>query len=454
MPFFSRVYFDREEAEPLMLTADGGLPPRISRERYYGQPWSMNSAAMMTYGTVAEGRFGNWITRLGVFDSSYAPKREFGELFLDIQDDGNAHEVVFAFPDSRYASRSGELRVSRSFEEAARRHTLHFAFRGRNQQRRYGGEDEIDIGTVVLGEGRPIPRPDLSFGPQTHDEVKQQTFGAAYELQWKRRGEVSVGVQKSRYRKSIETPLGELPESRADPLLLNATATFFAHERLAIYASYTEGLEESPVAPDNAINRNAAAPALDTEQYDAGIRWTVVGNMKLIAGIFHIEKPYFDVDPSRVFRSLGTVEHQGVELSLAGNPTPQLTLVAGSRFLDAEVSGDAVDSGLIGRKPVGKAKRYSIASADYRIEGTGLSVDTIVENLSRQTANTANTVEVPGRTVMHLGGRYRFTAFGKPTTMRAQWSNIFARYGWTALNGGAYVYNAPRRFYAYVAMDL
>ncbi len=179
-------------------------------------------------------------------------------------------------------------------------------------------------------------------------------------------------MQKTRYRKSIETPLGELPESRADPLLLNATVTFFAHERLAIYASYTEGLEESPVAPDNAINRNAAAPALDTEQYDAGIRWTVVGNMKLIAGVFHIEKPYFDLDPSRVFRSLGAVEHQGVELSLAGNPTPQLTLVAGSRFLDAEVTGDAVDSGLIGRKPVGKAKRYAIASADYRIEGTGL----------------------------------------------------------------------------------
>ncbi len=152
MPFYSRVYFESEEAEPLMLTADGGLPPKIPRGRFYGQPWSVNSGVTSTYGTVAEARLGHWITRLGVFDSSYVPKLEFGELFLDIEDDGSARELVVAFPDSRYASRSGELRVSRSFEAAARRHTLHFAVRGRNQKRRYGGEDEIEIGAVSLGE--------------------------------------------------------------------------------------------------------------------------------------------------------------------------------------------------------------------------------------------------------------------------------------------------------------
>lgn len=454
MPFFSHVYYEEEEPQPLMITADGGLPPKIPRERYYGQPWAVNEGITGTYGVVAEARLGQWITRFGAFESYWAPTQDFGELFLDVEDDGRSREVVVAFQDSRFASRSGELRASRSFEAAARRHTLHLALRGRVQQRRYGGEDEIEVGEVQLGEVRSIPQPVYEFGPQSHDEVKQNTVGAAYELQWKQRGELSVGVQKTDYRKSIDTPQGPLPESRADPILLNAAATVYAHERLAIYASYTEGLEESPVAPSNAVNRNAAAPALDTEQYDAGIRWTVTGNMKLIAGIFHIEKPYFDLDASKVFRSLGTVTHQGVEISLAGNPVRQLTLVTGARFLDAEVSGDAVDSGLIGSKPVGKAKRYAIASADYAIEGTGFSVDAIVENISRQTANTANTIEVPGRSVVHVGGRYRFKAFGKPTTVRAQWSNIFDRYGWSVLNGGVYVYNAPRRFYAYVAMDL
>ncbi len=454
MPFYSRIYFDREESEPLMVTADGGLPPKIRRERYYGQSWALNDGFTTTQGLIAEARLGQWIARLGAFESVFAPDLEFGELFLGIEDDGRAREVVVAFPDSRYASRSGELRLSRSFEESTRRHTIYLAARGRNQIRRYGGEDGIEVGRVPLGEGRPIPAPEFAFGAQTHDEVKQETAGFAYELQWKQRGELSLGVQKTFYRKSIDTPQGELPVSRAEPVLVNATATIYANERLAIYASYTEGLEESPVAPDNALNRNAAAPALNTEQYDAGVRWTVTGDVKLIAGVFRIEKPYFDLNRDQFFGSLGTVEHTGAELSLAGNPTRQFTLVAGVRFLDAEVTGPAVDSGLIGSKPVGSARRYAIASANYTIEGTGFSVDAVVEDISRQVANTSNAVEVPGRSVVHLGGRYKFKMFGKPGTIRAQWSNVFDRYGWSAVSSGTYVYNAPRRLFAYVAMDL
>jgi iron complex outermembrane recepter protein len=56
--------------------------------------------------------------------------------------------------------------------------------------------------------------------------------------------------------------------------------------------------------------------------------------------------------------------------------------------------------------------------------------------------------------VLHLGGRYRFKLFGKPATLRAQVNNVFDKYGWSAVSGGAYVYNAPRRFTMYVATDL
>ena len=148
--------------------------------------------------------------------------------------------------------------------------------------------------------------------------MKQQTFGTAYELQWTDVGEMSVGLQKTSYSKSVDTPTAVLPESRSNPWLKYATATVNATERLAFYASYTEGLEESPVAPNNALNRNVAAPALQTEQYDAGLRWAAFANMKLIAGIFNVEKPYFDLDAAGFFTELGTVEHRGVEVSLAG----------------------------------------------------------------------------------------------------------------------------------------
>jgi iron complex outermembrane receptor protein len=453
-PFYSRLSFRDEEAQPRMFTDGGVLPPKIPRERFFGQPWAVNQGQSYTYGVLGEARFGAWLARLGVFESAYTPDQEAADLFTDIDANGFARERVVVFPDSRYGSKSGELRLQRSFEEGARRHTLFFALRGRLQKRRYGGEEEVDAGEVQLGVGRPIARPDLEFGEQSHDEVKQHTVGAGYELRWKNWGEISFGLQKTHYEKSLETPEGPLPTSRAQPLLKNVMGTLRATQTLAMYASYTEGLEESPIAPSNAVNRNVAAPAIATKQYDAGVRVAVLSKVTLIAGVFNVEKPYFDLDSTSFYRELGTVRHRGIELSLSGKPMEQLTVVAGTRFLDAEVSGPIVDAGLIGRRPVGSARNYSIASIDYAFGASGFSMDATLESLSRAIATTANTVEVPGRTVLHLGGRYRFKLMGKPVILRGQVGNVFDRYGWSVLGGGAYVYNQPRRFSMYLATDL
>jgi iron complex outermembrane receptor protein len=430
------------------------MPPKIRREHYFGQDWSTSEGESLNYGVLGAARFGAWKARLGLFESVFEPDAQFAELFTDIDPSGNSNEVVVALPRSRYASRSGELRLSRAFEDGSRRHVLEFAARARLQKRRYGGEDVIDVGPVTLGVGRDIPEPAFAFGEQSHDEVKQQTFGAAYKLQWADVGEMSVGLQKTSYSKSVDTPTGALPESRAQPWLKYATATVNANERLAFYASYTEGLEESPVAPNNAVNRNFAAPAIETEQFDAGLRWAAFANMKLIAGVFNVQKPYFDLDAAGFFSELGTVEHRGIEVSLAGEPRADLTLIVGTRWLDATVSGPTVDAGLIGEKPVGSAREYSLASADYRLPGTRASIDATLEHLSSQVANSANTVEVPSRSVLHIGGRYRFEIFGKPATLRLLVQNVTDTYGWTALSSGTYVYNSPRRFTVYVAADL
>jgi iron complex outermembrane receptor protein len=454
MPFFSRVDFSDEEPRPLVLTADGLPPPRMRRDHYFGQRWAQNEGETRAFGVLGEARFGEWIARMGLFESAFLPDEEYGELFVETDANGFARERVVAFPESRYASRSGELRLSRSFDAGNRRHIVHLTTKGRLQDRRYGGEDVIEAGVSQIGVGQAMERPQFDFGEQSRDEIEQGTVGAAYELRWKDTGEMSVGVQKTFYSKSGETPDGPLPETRAEPVLVNVTGTVYASDRLAFYGSYTEGLEESPVAPDNALNRNVAAPALDTEQYDAGLRWALTPNVKLIAGVFNIEKPYFDLDAAGFFRELGTVEHRGVELSLVGKPMANMTVLVGTRFLDAQVSGPAVDAGLVGEKPVGSANNLSVASVDYVLGGTGVSLDAILENISEVVANTSNTVEVGGRTVLNVGGRYRFKMFNKPATVRAQVQNVFDKYGWKVASGGAYLYNPPRRFSVYLAMDL
>jgi hypothetical protein len=80
-----------------------------------------------------------------------------------------------------------------------------------------------------------------------------------------------------------------LPPTAAAPWLGTATAAFYVTDKLAVYAGYTNGLEESAVAPIEAVNRNEALPAIRTKQKDAGIRWTIPPDVSMVAGVFEQE---------------------------------------------------------------------------------------------------------------------------------------------------------------------
>ncbi|MDO9487040.1 MAG: TonB-dependent receptor [Sphingomonadaceae bacterium] len=454
IPFWSRTRYSDEEAEPLVFTAGDFLPPRIGRKNYYPQEWTTRQGETFNYGVIGEAPVAGWTLRGGVFRSANEREKGFANLFVDVQPDASGREIVIAQPDGKFASTSGEVRLSRSFDESDRRHTVHLAVRGREQTRRYGGDDVIDLGPTVIGVRDPVAEPVFSFGAQSFDRIEQKTAGLAYELRWRDIGEFSAGVQKTDYSKSTDTPTGALPTSNDSPWLYNATAAGYVSKSFVVYGGYTRGLEESPQAPDIATNRNEAPPAIRTEQVDAGIRWAIRPNLKLVAGVFDVSKPYYDLDPANLFTRLGTVRHRGLELSIAGEILPGLNLVAGNILLDAEVTGEAVELGLIGREPVATIKRYSIASLNYRFPDSPFSIDALAESTGDRIANQENSFVVPPRAVLAVGGRYRFKIGDKSATLRAQVGNVFNNYGFGVGGGGLFVYNLPRRFSLNLAADL
>ena len=120
-----------------------------------GSEWSTNEGEILNYGVIGAMRFGAWTARLGAIRIGVLGGRASSPSCSPTSSRiATRTRVVVAFPDSRFASKSGELRLSRVFEDGQRRHTLQFAARGRLQKRRYGGEDEIEIGQVELGVGR------------------------------------------------------------------------------------------------------------------------------------------------------------------------------------------------------------------------------------------------------------------------------------------------------------
>ena len=456
IPFWSGVIHRDDPAQPRYIMAGPFLPPKVDRFGDLGQSWGLTDAADINYGTVARVRDGPTSLSAGIFRSIYQSEQSFSDLFLDVSPDGEAarHRVTKT-PEQKFASTSGEVRVSRLFGAGPIRHFAHVAARGRDQSRRYGGSSPVELGPDFIGDPEKVPEPEFVFGPQSRDEVRQFSLGLGYEGRWHGVGELTLGVQKTRYRKTTLSPTTGESLLEATPWLYNAAAAVHLSDELAAYAGFTRGLEESAVAPDTAVNRDEAPPAILTRQYDAGLRWTPVAGTRLVAGLFSVEKPYFSLDPARFYRRLGEVRHRGAEVSLTSEVTPNLNLLAGAVLLDARVTGEATEAGLVGKRPVGSTGRTLLFNAEYRpprIEG--LSLDIGVNSYGRRAANTANTLDVPALTLVNVGARYRRTIGSVPTTLRLQMSNLFDEYAWEVRSSNAFFYNTPRTVSLRLTADL
>ena len=459
--FYGRMAF-RDDRTIGSIFVDGPyLPPKVERE-FFGLGWANSSLDRDMLGTVASAQITpDWTVRAGLFHWNNRTNFSASELYRNVKPDESAQLTLVANADQKARSTSGEVRSSYSLTEANRRHTIHLALRGRDTRRLFGGSDVRDLGAARIGESPDIAKPQFHFGAQTQDEVRQVTGGIGYEGRWLGVGELTLGLQKTDYRKDSHIPGLATITTEDDPWLVNAALALQVTDKLVAYAGYTTGLEESGTAPANAVNRNEAPPALRTSQRDAGLRYAITPKLNLVAGVFDVQKPYFNLDPDKLFRQLGEVRHRGVELSLAGQPIDGLSMVAGAVLLDAQVSGEAVELGIIGGKPVGTASRFAKLNLDYRLPSfEPLSLDLGINHQTGKVASSKAYAELGGEqlrtdaiTTVDLGARYRFKLAGKAATLRGQVTNLFDAYAWNVSSNASFRFIDTRRFLLNLAAD-
>ncbi|MEP9402768.1 TonB-dependent receptor [Sphingomonas sp. VNH70] len=456
IPFWARSQVIDDEAGPTYVPAGPYLPPPVPRRRYDGPAWSDYDSVGGLQGVLATlSSWRDWTIRTGLFRSLYDDRSTFAHLLTDLTPDGRADRLIIADPRSRFVSLSGELRVSRALAEGARLHVVHLSLRGRDRRQRYAGSAYLDYGATRIGERFDAPEPAFAFSAQTRDRVRQWTYGVAYDGRWRDVGELSLGLSRTGYRKRFKPPGDVARETRSQPLLYNATVAGFAGPRLALYAGYARGLEESGIAPDNAVNRNQPLPAILTRQVDAGIRYRLTDAIKLVAGVFDLRKPYYNLDADNRFDLLGDIVSQGIEFSVAGPVTPRLNVVAGGVLLRPRVTGEGVALGRVGRRPVGLPTRSLDLNLDWRPPVTdGLSLDAGVSHVGSLPATRDNRVSIPARTLVDLGARFRFRLSDRDATLRLQMTNVGNASGFDLEGAGAYRIIPGRIVSTYLTIDL
>lgn len=456
--FYGRTRTYDDETPPSIFPGGDYLPPQIKRRAMIGQSWSKRDNTQEVIGGLARLPFGRWTFEAGLFRAQRWQDANFTDLFTGTRPDGTTpSRIIVADANNLDRTLSGEARLTRTFGSAALAHRLILSFRGRSGNRRFGGVQRIALGESSLNFADERPRPVLAFRPDDTDRFGQATLGLGYTLTAPGRFLIDIGVSGSRYRKTLTFVSASLVTSvRDQPVTGSVTGSVNLTPKLALYGGHVRGFEEVAVAPANAVNRGAVPPAIRTNQTDLGLRYALTPALSIVAGVFSITKPYYNLDEQANYRELGTSSNRGVEMSLTGTLRPGLTVVLGNVLLDSRIRGELVDSGRIGPRPIGSIRRRSIATIDWRPGGgkSPLSLDLAMESLSSRIGNVSNRLSAPPREMIDLGARYRFSVASAKALLRVQVANVFDDYGWQVFANGAFQYSTGRRFLAELRVDL
>ena len=456
MPFWA-MYNDHDDEAGTFYVPEGDFIPEVDKARHDESPlWADNRFTGQNMGVVASVLLAkNTLAKVGAFRSSFKTKSFYNFLILDIDEEGVGERVLFSDPPRNNRSVSGEARLTQSISEGPRLHNIHFSARSRDSHRAFGGSDVTSFGLGHVGDRVNAPKPASdNFGIQTFLHTEQRTFGVAYDGRWKDVGELSFGLSRAAYRKQTDLPDGSVIEARARPWLYNATLALLISRSIDAYAGYSKGFEESGTPPPSAANRNEPLSSIITEQKDIGVRVKLDANLRAVAGLFDLSRPYFGFAAGNIFEQVGTVRIKGAEFSVSGKVTKDINLLVGGVFFDPKVTRDADAVGDIGKKPSGLPSHIFNVNGNWTVPMVkGLQLDASLSHRGRQPATINNAVFLPPRFTMSAGLRYGFGIAGHDATFRLQARNLTDNRSVTYGGPGTYGARDSRQVTAQLTVD-
>lgn len=212
----------------------------------------------------------------------------------------------------------------------------------------------------------------------------------------------------------------------------------------SLYASYVEGLESGGTAPTTAANAGQSLPAAVSRQKEVGLRSRIGGDLMASAALFEIAQPSASTDSSNLYALNGKQRIRGVEMSLQGELTRDLSVTASLMLLDAQITASTTAT-LIGKTPENTPQRTGNLFATYRVPAiAGLSLSAGALAMGARPVNDQNQAFIGGYTTYSAGLRYQTRVYGTRTTLQANIDNLTDKRYWSAAGSGQLAVGMPR----------
>ncbi|GBQ89634.1 TonB-dependent ferric iron siderophore receptor [Acetobacter nitrogenifigens DSM 23921 = NBRC 105050] len=265
-------------------------------------------------------------------------------------------------------------------------------------------------------------------------------------LSWSWINQESALNAQSALRKTFDTSAAFSP---------TASLIYKPTKNQTFYFTYGKSVEAGPVTPNSAsyTNTNIALPIAHSEEYEVGYKLRYK-NMQVNIDGFRMTSPYaLYVSASnptgcaagsncQTYEYGGTQRNYGVEAQISGEVLPNLSVLAGMTWLDAELV-KASSPSLNKKEIVGAAPLQASILLDYRLPASlgafasGWAFNAGVHYMGNRAANVTNTLHTGSYTTLELGTRYAFNVYRFPWVVRFGVSNVTNERYWASVYTGA-----------------
>lgn len=251
------------------------------------------------------------------------------------------------------------------------------------------------------------------------DDMVQLTIGMRHQSVTMDTFNQTTGQRATRYDKSANSPMYSL--------VLKPLA---GRDDLAFYASYIEGLQRGPTAPNNAtyVNAGQVFAPYETTQYELGAKWNL-GSFVNTLSLFSIDRPAYIAQPVGgglfLFTDDGEQRNRGVEWMFFGQVADYVRLLGGVAYTKTKLAktNNGVNEG---NEAGGFPKWQGNVGAEWdTFFDRNLTLTARANYNGSMYANSTNSKRLPSWATWDLGARYLTTVTQKPLTLRFNVDNVF-----------------------------
>ncbi|MDD2089704.1 TonB-dependent siderophore receptor [Pseudomonas guariconensis] len=324
----------------------------------------------------------------------------------ELQADGRTLGRNFSYRKLQWTDRDYQLNLTGHFETAGYAHTLltgieyeDYDYQSIIRRSAKGSTAyPIDLFDPVLGQ----PRPALTR-TTTDDKENLKTWAAFIQDQvaLTDRLKVLAGLRFERFEHQYDNYLpGAADWTAADNAVTPRLGLMYdLTDTVAVYANTARSFK-----PNSGASRQGQG--FDPEKgksYEVGVKWEALDRqLSVDAAIYHIVKENVlandPLDPTGTYKvAAGKVRSRGLDITVAGNLTPEWRMIGGYAYVDAEVTKDtSLPTGTrlanIPRNSFSLLNTYEFQDGGLKGLGLGMGVK-YVDDRAGQTAAQTYTME-------------------------------------------------------------